>query len=198
MGKNTMNPQEIISWTFEQSLPTIITTSFGNQSAVLLHMVSKINPTATVLWLDTQFNTDDTLLFKDYICKRLKKLNIIRYTGESWTTNVPEYNTTEYEKFVEQVKLVPFQRAFKELNPSFWITGIRREQTECRRLTETFLTLNTGLIKVSPLLDWTDNDMNEYLQTYNLPNETNYYDPTKPDEYKECGIHTMEIEKIGD
>lgn len=188
-----MTPQETITWTFNQNQPTIVTTSFGDQAAVLLHIVSQIEPNAIILWLDTQFNTPNTLTFKEYLCNRLN-LNVVRYTGEPWTSEIPETDSNEYEKFVEQVKLIPFRRAFKELNPTYWITGIRREQTECRRLTQTFLPLNTGLTKVSPLLDWNDEHMNEYLQTYNLPNETNYFDPTKPDKYKECGIHTMEIE----
>lgn len=184
-------PQEIILWTINQQRSTVVTTSFGHQAAVLLHMASQINPNVTILWLDTGFNTTDTLTFKDYICDRLD-LNVVRYAGVPWIDTVPEVGTSEYEKFVEQVKIEPFQRAFFELAPAYWITGIRRDQTENRRQSSHF-TPNGNLMKVAPLLDWTDIDMDRYLQEHDLPNETNYYDPTKPDKHLECGIHTTKL-----
>ena len=64
---NTMTPQGILKQVFSKNKPTVVTTSFGNQSAVLLHMVAAIEPNAMILWLDTNCNTPDTLKFKDYI-----------------------------------------------------------------------------------------------------------------------------------
>lgn len=186
-----MTPQEILTWTFGQQRPTVVTTSFGHQAAVLLHMSSQINPNVPILWLDTGFNTTETLAFKDYICNRLD-LNVVRYAGVPWTDEVPESGTNNYERFVEQVKIEPFQRAFRELAPSYWITGIRREQTAVRKQSSHFVP-NGNLMKVAPLLDWTDIEMDKYLQEHNLPNEPTYYDPTKPDRHLECGIHTTAL-----
>ncbi len=46
-----------------------------------------------------------------------------------------------------------------------------------------------GLIKLSPVLDWSDADMQAYIDRHALPNEFNYYDPTKVLEKRECGLH---------
>jgi phosphoadenosine phosphosulfate reductase len=47
------------------------------------------------------------------------------------------------------------------------------------------------VIKVSPLLDWTLADMQYYLEKHDLPDETRYFDPTKVEAGRECGLHTL-------
>jgi phosphoadenosine phosphosulfate reductase len=46
-----------------------------------------------------------------------------------------------------------------------------------------------GIIKVAPVLHWTARDMHRYLVQHNLPNNFDYYDPTKVEEHRECGLH---------
>ena len=48
---------------------------------------------------------------------------------------------------------------------------------------------NFGALKVSPLFYSTDDDLENYLQTHDLPNEWDYFDPAKADEKRECGLH---------
>lgn len=179
--------QKLIDWTFRQNLPTIVTTSFGNYSAVLLHMVNQVSPDVKIIWLDTQFNTDSTLKFKETICDMLN-LNIIIYSGKPWNKPVPSTETDEFNKFVDQVKLIPFKNALDELSPTYWITGIRREETENRKNADPIMFVN-NVTKISPLLDWTYKEMEQYLEKHNLPNEPHYFDPTKPTKQSECGLH---------
>jgi phosphoadenosine phosphosulfate reductase len=186
-----MTPEELIEWSFKPNYPTIITTSFGEYSAVLLHMIYKRFPNVPVVWIDTQFNTQETLQFKDKIC-RLLNVNLLSYKGNQWNGTIPNYPSNEYDEFVEQVKLKPFKQSIQELNPTFWITGIRREETTFRKQHKQIHTSN-GIIKVAPLFYWTSKNMEEYLEINNLPNEANYFDPTKPDIHSECGMHTKEI-----
>jgi len=183
-----MLPQDLIEWTFKQNKPTIVTTSFGDQSAVLIHMVKEINPRAKFVWIDTQFNTQDTL---KYVNEQIHSLymNIYPFWGESWTSEIPLVDTPEHDEFVEQVKLIPFRRAIAQLRPEFWITGLRQEQTEHRMGLKPIDQVN-GITKISPLLDWTTAEMNAYLEYHGLPNETNYFDPTKVHNHRECGLHT--------
>jgi phosphoadenosine phosphosulfate reductase len=49
------------------------------------------------------------------------------------------------------------------------------------------------LIKISPVFYWTDADMEAYLEEHNLLNEWDYFDPTKVDEKRECGIHVKSL-----
>ena len=47
----------------------------------------------------------------------------------------------------------------------------------------------SDILKVCPVLNWTSNDMDAYLEANNLPSENNYFDPTKVLEKRECGLH---------
>jgi len=46
-----------------------------------------------------------------------------------------------------------------------------------------------GLIKVAPLLHWTSRELYAYLKEHQLPDNLDYYDPTKGEDHRECGLH---------
>ena len=46
-----------------------------------------------------------------------------------------------------------------------------------------------GIVKVAPLLGWTSRDLFQYVKKFGLPNNFDYYDPTKGEEDRECGLH---------
>lgn len=181
-----MTPQQLILWTLSQSQQSVVTTSFGNQSAVLLHMVSAFKP--LIVWVDTGYNTEATLRYVKEITKRLN-LNVLRYSAEPWDGEIPMIDTPEYNTFVDHVKLVPFREAINDIHPEFWITGIRAEQTEHRSELQQIDQID-GITKICPLLDWTTDDMDDYITEWNLPNEPVYFDPTKVLTHRECGLHT--------
>ena len=52
-------------------------------------------------------------------------------------------------------------------------------------------------LKVSPLLDWNDKQMNDYCKQHDLPVEWDYFDPAKADEKRECGLHAAWGSKAG-
>lgn len=183
-----MDARELISWTFDQKKPTIVTTSFGNHSAVFLHMVKEINPQAKIVWVDTQFNTTYTLKHMNKLVQSLY-LNIYPYIGKPWIGEIPVFGTPEHALFVDQVKLEPMRRAIADLQPAYWITGVRAEQTDHRKTLKPVDTVN-GITKVCPLLNWSDFDLDLYLMMHCLPNESRYFDPTKQLENQECGLHT--------
>ncbi len=84
-----------------------------------------------------------------------------------------------YAEFTRQIKLEPFQRAFDEIKPQVWITDLRRDQTDHRKNMDIVSRTKEGYLKIAPIMNWTEADMDRYLQANNLPNETDYYDPTK-------------------
>ncbi len=151
-------------------------------------MVSAFKP--LIVWVDTGYNTDATLKYsKDII--DLLGLNVVRYTAAPWKNEIPPVGTLDHKEFVDQVKLVPFRLAVKGLRPEFWIAGLRKEQTEHRKGLQQIDQID-GITKICPLLEWTSEDMNEYIVKYNLPNEPVYFDPTKVSTNTECGLHTIE------
>ena len=73
--------------------------------------------------------------------------------------------------------------------PDLWFTNIRKGQTAYRNNLDVLSLSKDGILKVSPFYNYSDNDLEEYLQRHQLPNETRYYDPTKQVANRECGIH---------
>jgi len=187
---------EIIQWAASFGKRTMMTTTFGDHSAVILHKVTRIIPDAKILWVDTGYNSSATYRFAEKLIKELN-LKVDVYTPEMTSARrnvlmkgIPEVGEPLHEEFTRQVKLEPFERAIREAQPEIWITGLRQEQTEHRKNMDIVTLSKDGYLKVAPILDWAEADMNQYLEDHKLPNEPDYFDPTKGQEGRECGLHT--------
>lgn len=168
----------------------VLTTKFNEDSAVFLHMVSQIIPNIPVIWVDTGYNSEQTLLFADELTQRLR-LSLHVFKPENHTLQTPpEYGAPEHEAFVNEVKVEPFQRAMKELKADAWLSSIRRYQSTFRMRHTMFESLATGVLKASPLLEWTPDTVNRYVDEHQLPIGPVCFDPTKGEQtYQECGLH---------
>ena len=193
---NPKSPEEIIAAIYAMSDKVMTSTTFGHQSAAILHMVTRVKPDATILWIDTGYNTSATYRFADRLIERLN-LNIEIYAPKMTSTRrnvqmggIPDVDDPLHEEFTRQVKLEPFERATHNLSPEVWITGVRKEQTEFRRSLQIASETNSGMLKIAPLLNWDQAQMDAYLLEHNLPNEQDYFDPTKVSEARECGLQT--------
>ena len=190
-------PQEIIEWTLTNVDKPLVSTHFGPHEAVILHMVTQIKTGVPVIWVDSGYATRDTYL----VAKRLMEsldLNLTVYTptmtSMRWDCaygGIPDVDDERHERFTELFKLEPFSRAMKEQAPEAWLTAVRKDQTEFRQGIEVFSHGPNGVVKVAPLLNWNEQDMDAYLQQYELPNVKNYFDPTKGLNNRECGLHTQ-------
>lgn len=190
------SPEDIIRWANSLGKRTMMTTTFGDHSAVILHLVTRLIPEVKILWVDTGYNSSATYRFADKLMYELD-LKVDVYTPEMTSARrnvlmkgIPEVGEPLHEEFTWQVKLEPFSRAIREMQPEVWITGLRKEQTEHRQNMDIVTRSKEGYLKVAPILDWTEADMNKYLEDNKLPNETDYFDPTKAQEGRECGLHT--------
>lgn len=188
-------PIEILEWVFSLEKKIIATTNFGPFEAVMLHQIKLLRPQTQIVWVDTGYNTHATYLFADKLCELLS-LNLKVYTPtitarrrDARMRGIPEVDTALHQQFTEQVKLEPFKKALEEIKPDVWLTAIRKVQTEQRALTDIVSMDKKGMWKVAPVLNLTDEDMLSYLEKNNLPNEIDYYDPTKVHAKRECGLH---------
>jgi len=190
------SPGEIIRWAASLGKRSIMTTTFGDHSAVILHMVTRNMPHIHIIWVDTGYNSSATYRFSDKLMSWLDlTVDVFSPIMTSARRNVlmkgiPEVGEQLHEEFTRQVKLEPFERAFQEINPEVWITGVRKEQTEHRNNLDIVSWTTEGYLKVAPILEWTEQDLDDYLETHKLPNEPDYFDPTKGQESRECGLHT--------
>ena len=170
-----MSAGERVQWALDY-LPdqAIMTSSFGAQSAVMLHLVTSIRPGIPVVLLDTGYLFEDTYRFIDHLANRLK-LNLKIYQprlspawqetrfGRRWeqgAEGIREYN--------QMNKVEPMERALEELQVGTWFSGLRRSQSDSRQ--HLALLQNHGrAVKVSPIADWSSRDVHHYLQAHDLP-----------------------------
>lgn len=189
------DPERLIAWASSKSDRGIATTSFGPFAAVLLHMVTRIQPNIPVIWMDSGYGTPETYRFAEELSKLLKlKLRIYhprrsRAHREAVDGPLPSIDDPRHAAFTREVKLEPFDRAMAELAPDVWFTGVRGEETELRAQMQPVSLNPDGIIKVAPLLHWSAKQMHDYVKRHGLPNNYDYFDPTKVEDKRECGLH---------
>ncbi len=195
------SPEEIIKSVIDADSNVFVTTNFSPYETVILHMLTQVKPDIPVVWIDSGLNKPDTYVFAENAIKTLN-LNVSVFTPkvtavrlEATLGGIPSIEDERHDEFTQQFKLEPFERAMNSQQNKVWFTAVRREQTAVRAEMNYIDQGPFGLTKVSPLLDWTEAQMQAYIEKHNLPNETNYYDPTKADNKRECGLHTLNVEK---
>lgn len=168
--------QAIIQWsadTFKQGL--ILTSSFGAESALMLHLATQALPNIPVVVVDTGYLFPETYKFIELLHERLG-LNLKVYQspisparmeathGRLWEKGtVDALNTYDRLRKVE-----PMQRALKELGVGAWLAGLRSNQTQHRASLRTVEKLN-GVYKVHPILGWSSKDIFNYFKQHDLP-----------------------------
>jgi phosphoadenosine phosphosulfate reductase len=189
--------EDILRWTLNTGRKMIATTSMGRNAAVMLHLISRLDDSIPVIWVDTGYNLRDTYVVAERLIRDLEldiHVYAPRMTSERRNAimgGIPTVDETErHEEFTRQVKLEPFARALEDFQPELWLTGLRREETEHRKTLDVVSLDNRGIVKVAPLFYWSDEDMETYMQAHGLPTCRHYFDPTKVHDGRECGLHT--------
>ncbi len=190
-----ISAEEIISWAVQNAERPVVTTNFRPYEVAILNAVAEVRQDIPVIWCDTGYNTPNTYKHAGELIKRLC-LNIDLYVPKQTSAyrdsvmGIPQIDDPKHEIFTEQVKLEPFRRAMKVHKPDVWFTNLRKGQTALRDSLDILSLSKDGVLKVSPFYYWSDTELDTYLTENNLPNEHNYFDPTKVLENRECGLHT--------
>ena len=188
------SPEEIITWAISIAKKPVVTTNFRPYEGAILNLVSKIKEDIDVIWCDTGYNTPNTYKHAEELIHQLE-LNIHLYVPKqtvahrNMTLGLPSIEDPNHSIFTEQVKLEPFKRAMAAHQPDVWFTNLRKGQTAFRDSIDIVSKSKDGIIKVSPFYNWSDEQLNKYLEENNIPNEFKYFDPTKVENNRECGLH---------
>jgi len=145
----------------------VVSSSFQMQSLPLLHMISENIPDIPVLFIDTGLHFPETLEFRDYIAD-LFDLNLHTIKADLKASDGESYET-DHDLCCYKRKVEPLEAYLRENNVKVWISGVRRDQTYFRSKKELLEERKDGIMKVHPILDWTNDDINEYIREYNLP-----------------------------
>lgn len=204
-------PEEVIAWAVDAFAGCIVTSSsFQQQSLPLLHMISRLAPEMPVLFCDTGYHLPETLAFKEQI-RRHMDLNVIEVypTPED---NEPDLWRQSLEQCCYLNKVLPMQQVLTGYRA--WITGIRHDQSTQRAQARVIERRADGLIKINPILSWTETVVQHYIACHHLPMHPLYEmgyrsigcaPCTRPiaawederagrwpgRENKECGLHTL-------
>ncbi|MGB5325111.1 MAG: phosphoadenosine phosphosulfate reductase family protein [Pseudomonadales bacterium] len=189
--------EDVIRWAVAQNRATISTTSFGVNAAVMLHLAQQIAPEMPVVWVDTGYNLRETYVIAERLINQMSlnmQVFIPAITAERRNAimgGIPTVDEEEaHAQFTRQVKLEPFDRALKTLQPEIWLTGIRQHETEHRKTLDIVSMDARGILKVAPIFYWSDAQVEDYMQAHELPSTRKYFDPTKVQDGRECGLHT--------
>ena len=166
---------ERVEWAME-NLPGnfVLSSSFGIQSAVMLHMLTQVKADIPVLLTDTGHLFPETYQFIDKLTERLN-LNLHVYSakesaawqlaryGEQWDKGIDEL-----KQYNRMNKVEPLERGLADLGANTWFSGVRRQQSGHRQGLSVVTTLR-GNYKVHPIINWTNRDVHQYLTKHDLP-----------------------------
>ena len=154
--------------------PFALTSSFGAQAAVSLHLVAVQRPDIPVILIDTGYLFPETYQFVEHLQRQLS-LNIQRFAGHQSVAEFEAQHGKLWEKgregldqYLEIRKVEPMRRALQTLGTHTWFAGLRRSQAESRAKLNP-LEVRDGRFKVHPIFDWSDRDVYLYLKAHSLP-----------------------------
>tara|TARA_B100000700_G_scaffold300104_1_gene367851 strand:+ start:1683 stop:2450 length:768 start_codon:yes stop_codon:yes gene_type:complete len=173
-----LSAEDQLNWGFKEfGEKFALTTSFGIQSAVLLHMTkifqSIIKP--KVIWIDTGYLPKETYNYAEELTELFDLDLIIAQSqisparmealyGKLWDTECPE----DLEKYHQIRKVDPLEQTLSNLNIICWASGVRKGQTQTRKSMESIDFMRERLT-LRPLLNWTKKDIFYYMKNNNLP-----------------------------
>lgn len=176
-----LSAQQRVAWSLEH-LPSqiVLSSSFGIQAAVMLHLVTQQQADIPVILTDTGYLFPETYQFIEQLRERLK-LNLHVYRADE----SPAWQEAKYGKLWQQGqegikqynqlnKVEPMRKALQGLGAHTWFSGLRQSQS-ASRATKPIAEYSfirgeqTPVVKVHPILEWTNKDVFEYLKKHDLP-----------------------------
>ena len=171
-----LSAREIIEWAddrFGDGL--VLSTSFGIQSAVMLHLVTRVRPDIPVVWIDTGYLPSETYRYADELTSELG-LNLHVYQsdlsparmealhGKLWESD----DVNDLNRYDNIRKVEPIKRALEDLGATAWLSGLRSSQTDFRKGLA-HVNVDGERHKVLPILDWSSRQVYEYMVRHDLP-----------------------------
>ena len=187
-----------------------VACSFGKDSIVVLHLARRVNPDIPVFAVMTPFKPKETFELME---KTRKLWNLNLKVFQSKEKVLPDLHKTNPERCCYILKVKPTMEAVKDLDA--WICGLRKTEGKTR-VDYSEVETKGSLVKVNPILTWTEADVWRYTAVKNLPIHPWYqlgyrslgcaccsvpntieeragrWQGTKK-QGKECGIHTFNL-----
>lgn len=176
---NGATPQEILKAALDVLGPTHITlaSSFGAEDVALIHMLVGITPKPRIFCLDTGRLPQETYDIVDRIRNKYKvEVEVYFPNTQAVEAMVRDQGMNLFYESIDNRKrccgirkVEPLKRALSGLNG--WITGLRREQSVTRSNVKAMEidADHNGILKVNPLVAWTEKDLWDYIKANHIP-----------------------------
>lgn len=160
----------VMEWALREAGRIALVSSFGAESAVLLHMAAVIDRTVPVLFIDTELLFTETLVYQAELTERLglTGVRIIRAADTAARDMRGNLHASDPDACCALRKTAPLHAALDGFHG--WITGRKRFQTASRAALDHFETEpGTGRLKINPLAHWAPADIRDYMEDNRLP-----------------------------
>jgi phosphoadenosine phosphosulfate reductase len=171
----SLDARKLLRFAVEDLFPgkIALVSSFGAESAVLLHMAAQIDRALPVLFLDTGVLFPETLAYRDRLIALLDLRNVASLKPSPSLLAAEDSETflwsSDPDRCCEIRKVIPLAEALEGFDA--WITGRKRFQAATRRALPLFET-DEKRIKINPLANWSAARIAGYLDAHDLPRHT--------------------------
>ena len=167
-------PQQVLEWAVERfGREVVLACSFGGISGMaLLDMTMQIDPGVPVFYLDTDFLFPETYALRDQAAQHYSITPLAFRSQLSPAAQEAQYGPALWQSNPDQCcairKVEPNRRALE--GRAAWITGLRRDQSNSRRrVSPVGWDEKFSLYKISPLWDWDEEQVWQYLLENGVP-----------------------------
>lgn len=153
---------------------SIATTSFGLTSVVMIDLISKSKLKIPIIFINTNFHFKETIEYKNKLVKFYNNLDFIEVLPKLSSDNFLTKNGFDIQKKNPELcctknKVEPLNEFIYKKEIKIWISALRKTQTSRRLQLKKTDNINDNLIKLYPLLNWSENNMLNYIREMNLP-----------------------------
>jgi phosphoadenosine phosphosulfate reductase len=163
-----LSPEERVRSLYSEYSNILVTSSFGTTSAVLLHLISTINPKQKIIFLDTTYHFAETLSYKNQLMELLS-LDVETVRPEEWKNNFTNSDQTwskDPDLCCSINKVEPLDRV--KHGHDIWISGLMKNQNAHRQQLNVF-EQKSDIVKFYPIIDFSEQDAAVYMKKYELP-----------------------------
>ncbi|MFY7952585.1 MAG: phosphoadenylyl-sulfate reductase, partial [Armatimonadaceae bacterium] len=168
-------PAEVLAWAVRRFHPRLLmATAFGAEGCCIIDMLSRIEPTVTLINLDTGYQFPETLAVREQLRQKYgMEVELVKPT-----TTVSEYekahrgplHQTHPDQCCHDRKVLPLRAAMERHAPLAWVSAIRKDQTTERGAAAVVQRdKKFGIIKVNPLLNWTKKEVWKHILNHQVP-----------------------------
>ena len=171
-----LETQQLLKKIVQDHASVTFAHSLGAEDMVLMDLITKHAPSIEIFSIDTGRLPTETYDLIERAIKHYRRKIVVYFPEQSAVENFVRINgingfrdsIAQRKDCCHARKVEPLQRALK--GKAAWITGLRREQAVTRKnLSASEFDQANGLQKYNPLIEWSEDDVWDYLHEFDVP-----------------------------